>query len=208
MKLPFGRLDALRACVQGRLGEGRFAHTLGVERACVRLGEQLLPAMTDELRVAALLHDITKEYTPEEHILLLRKYGIELTPGEQHMPALLHSRTAPLVIERDFPDVATPDVLSAVACHTAGRVGMSVFEKIVYISDYIEDGRTYPACVQVRTRLYEALSRKDTAPQDALNAAVLCAMDSTIVSLVGRGSVVSEQTFLARNALLTEICRD
>ena len=204
MTVSMSMLERLRDVVRGRLSEARFAHTLGVERAVVRLGRVLLPDAVEELRVAALLHDITKEYSEQEHMALLRKHGIELSEQDRRMPALLHSCTAPLVIERDFPEVATPAVLSAVACHTAGKADMSVFDKILYISDYIEDGRTYSACVQVRTLLFEALEQADVSPQEALNAAVLRALDNTIISLVNRSSIVSEQAILARNALLVE----
>ncbi len=204
MPLTDKTLDALRDRVRGRLSDKRFAHTAGVEQSVKQLAGILLPRCTDELRVAALLHDITKEYSSEEHMALLHKHGMILSENDRHAPALLHSMTAPLVIQRDFPDFATEAVLSAVACHTTGKVGMSIFDKIVFVSDYIEEGRTYTACVAVRNRLFDMLSDGETPPLHALNAAVVAAMDNTIVSLIGRGAVVSEQTFLARNALVAE----
>ncbi len=204
MMLTEKAFDALRDTVRGRLSDKRFAHTVGVERTAKQLAEHLLPACSDELRAAALLHDITKEYSTQEHMALLRKHGIVLSAYDRLSPALLHSMTAPLVIQRDFPDVATENILSSVACHTTGKVGMSLFDKIIFVSDYIEEGRTYSACIAVRNRLFEMLRGGETTPLFALNCAVCAAMDNTIVTLIGRGAIVCEQTFLARNALVAE----
>jgi len=197
-------LDALRAQVQTRLTPRRFAHTLGVEACVARLGERLGLPNVGELRAAALLHDITKEYSEEEHTALLCAHGTVLDGQTRRMTALLHSMTAPLVIRRDFAAFATDAILSAVRCHTTGKVGMTLFDKILFIADYIEDGRTYASCVSVRERLWQALDGASVSPEAALDEAVLASIDHTVSSLLSRGSLVSVDTVLARNALIAE----
>ena len=61
MKFTDEQIDSLRREVGRRLSKKRFAHTLGVEKMAVLLGELCLPDMIDRLHVAALLHDISKE---------------------------------------------------------------------------------------------------------------------------------------------------
>ena len=34
------------------------------------------------------------------------------------------------------------EILNAIACHTTGKPGMTMLEKIIFISDYIEPNRT------------------------------------------------------------------
>ena len=59
------RLDALRGELSSLMSPKRYAHTLGVERMAVRLGQLFCPEKIPQLRAAALLHDITKEESLE-----------------------------------------------------------------------------------------------------------------------------------------------
>lgn len=201
-------LDALRERARATLSHGRYTHTLGVERCVCRLGERLLPEAIPALRAAALLHDITKEYTPEEHRALCEAFGISLPEEALSMPALMHAFTAPLYIRRELPSLACEPILSAIACHTVGRADMTLFDKILFVADYVEDGRTYPACVAVRQHLFASLSDAAQDAQHALDEATLAALENTVSALLSRGKPISVETVMARNALLGRIYRD
>ena len=75
-KLTEERLVSLRAELAGRIGEFRFRHTLGVEEAIASLGVLYLPRDVMRLRVAALLHDLTKEWSAEEQVEFCCKQAI------------------------------------------------------------------------------------------------------------------------------------
>ena len=62
------RIEELRREVSAFQDSRRFSHTLGVEKEAVRLGELFLPEDINRLRVAALLHDITKMYDYEKQL--------------------------------------------------------------------------------------------------------------------------------------------
>jgi predicted HD superfamily hydrolase involved in NAD metabolism len=143
MKYTENQIDFLRLEVGKRLSAKRFSHTLGVERMAVKIGEKCLPDRIDELRVAALLHDISKEYSEAEHLELIKTYNFSLSDEDLASPQLWHSITAPFVVMRDFPEFRGEDILSAVRNHTVGAPSMSVFDEIILLSDYIEDGRRY-----------------------------------------------------------------
>lgn len=196
-------LVALRAAVRARLSEKRYKHTLGVETAAARLAQAFLPEKENDLRAAALLHDIAKELPTEEQLRLIDEGHADVSPAERNMTAILHAYAAPAVILRDFPTFATEEILRAVACHTAGREDMTVFDKIIFIADYTEDGRTYPSCVSVREKL--ARDIKNGEGLCALDMAVLSSVDETVLSLIGRSSLISEKTILTRNAVLTKL---
>ena len=80
---------------------------------------------------------------------------------------------------------------------------MSVFDKIIFIADYIEDGRTYPECINVREMLLTGLENETAeARLSRLDAAVIAALDNTVRELLEKGKIISEKTFMARNSII------
>ena len=196
-------IDKLREDVKTRISAKRYLHTLGVEEMAEHLGGILMPEKLSELRVAALLHDIAKEIPYDEQVLLLRSSDLMYTEEDIATIPAIHSIAAVPVIIRDFPEYATDDVLSAVANHTLGSVGMSVFDEIICISDYAEAGRTYPTCQAVRTYLLENISLNSSYEDNvkSLHIATLSSIDSTISSLEKRGERIHSKTFSTKTYL-------
>ena len=57
------------------------------------------------------------------------------------------------IIARDEFDITDEDTLNAIRFHTTGRAGMSLLEKLIYVSDMIEPGRDFPGVEHIkRTR--------------------------------------------------------
>ena len=125
-------LSYLRESVKNEMGEKRYFHTLEVEKMAARLGEIYAPEQISMLRAAALLHDITKERTTEEHIVICENAGEIVSIGDRKAPKMFHSRTAALVIPSKYPEFDTPEIISAVRYHTTGRENMTLAEKIIY----------------------------------------------------------------------------
>ena len=96
------RFLKLRTAISERIGSRRFAHTLGVESAIVELGERYLPNDIQRLRIAALLHDVTKEWSPEAQIEYCERHKIPLSPEERAVPRILHAKTGAAVALREF----------------------------------------------------------------------------------------------------------
>ena len=163
MKLSSKELSTLREKVRLSLSEKRFLHTLGVEKAARKIAEFCLPDMKDELSVAALLHDIAKEYDTEALLRFIDEDGIILSDVDRLTAAALHSYAAPCVIKKYFPEYATKEILNACRNHTLGSADMSLFEEIIFIADYIEDGRSYDSCINVRDKLYSSFEIGNTA---------------------------------------------
>ena len=203
------RIDELRAKVKGRLSEKRFVHTLGVEDMAVKIGQLCLPDSIDELRVAALLHDISQEYSEAEQFEIAERHNISFTEADLVAPPIWHSITGPLVIADEFPSFASERVLSAVRNHTGGDPDMSVFDEIIFLADYIEDGRAYIMCEQVRNQFFElaaaAQSRDDYI--QALHRATLSSLENTIKWFVLRGRSYHERTEHTRKAIMAKIER-
>ena len=195
-------LSQLRERVSKMLSPSRFQHTLGVERAAAMLAEYLLPQDVTEIRVAALLHDVTKELDYDTELSLFREFGVVLTAEDAETRPAYHSFSAPLYIRKHLPEYATPNVLSAVKNHTLGATDMSTFDKIIHIADYVEEGRTYASSRIVRDFLYSKMDKDNLlASVRALDEAIVMSIDFTVSSLRARGYKVHSRTLETKKAL-------
>ena len=117
----------------------RFNHTLGVSytAACLamRYGENM-----ENARMAGLLHDCAKSYSDDKQLKLCEKYHISITEVEQRNPFLLHGKLGCYLAAEKY-GIENKDILNAIENHTTGRPEMSLLEKIVFVSDYIEPNR-------------------------------------------------------------------
>lgn len=155
------RLEALRRAVSLRLGAHRLRHTLGVEEAIASLGALYLPQDVLRLRAAALLHDITKEWTAEEHISFCRKQNILLSHEEIAAPKVLHAKSGAVVAALDYSEFVDDEIVEAIRQHTVAAPRMSLFSSLLYLADYIEPTRTYPECVALRQAFYEGYNERE-----------------------------------------------
>ena len=192
----------------GLMSEKRYRHTLEVEKMAARLGEILAPEKISVLRAAGLLHDITKEYPVDMHILICAEHGLELTPLDLCAPKTLHARTAALRIPTDYPELAFREVIDCVRWHTTGHAGMSLCEKIVYLADYIDMSRKFEDCVRLRDYFFcEGLEEMTQSEKLAhLDDTLLISYDITIAGLIEKGAPISYDTISARNELAVKKC--
>ena len=56
--------------------------------------------------------------------------------------------------------IVDDEIFSAIYYHTTGKAEMSVFEAIIYLADYIEDGRDFDDCVLLRDFFWDARPEK------------------------------------------------
>ena len=154
-------LDLLRRNLSVRIGEYRFRHTLGVEEAIASLGALYLPHDVIRLRVAALLHDLTKEWTADEQIAFCRKQNLTLSPEECAAPKVLHAKTGAVVAEREYGVYVDPEIITAIREHTVAARDMSLFSSLLYLADYIEPTRIYPECIALRQAFYEGYTEEN-----------------------------------------------
>lgn len=197
-------LDALREAVRGGMSPRRFTHTAAVEEMVARLAALYCPEKTYILRAAALLHDLTKEQRETEQEALCEAHGIELTPADRLAPKTHHAKTAAALIPVKYPAFAHEEVISAVRWHTTGRADMTLGEKLIYLADYIDESRTFPDCVTLRTCFWSARPERMT-PEERLillDDVIILSFDMTVRALLEEGTPISPDTVNARNSLL------
>ena len=202
-------LDELRRKIisNPEISEKRTRHILAVEDMAIRLGKIYVPEKLYILRAAALLHDVTKEYTAEKQIEICRRYGHEPTLSEILSPKLFHAMTAAYLIPDEYPEFNDPEVVSAVRWHTTGKCGMSICEKLIYLADYIDESRTFADCVALRAAFWDAHPEEmdHTARIRHLYRILIQSVDRTVLALIKDDSPISPDSIHMRNDLLARL---
>ena len=202
------KISALRKKVAESMSEKRFFHTAEMEKMAIRLGELYAPDKIPMLRAAALLHDITKEKSTEEHLAILKANGVELTRLDKISPKTLHARTAEYVIRDEFPEFYTDgELLNCVRKHTTGDEQMTLCEMIIYLADYIDMSRTFDDCVRLREYFLSAEPEKmnEEEKYKHLLKTLVLSFDMTLMALIDEGYPISRQSVDARNALICKL---
>ena len=126
-------LKQAKELVRGRLSDKRYEHTLNVRKMAVKLAKRY-GVDEDKAALAALLHDSAKEISKDEMRAIMRAHP-ELAEGGEERPTPVWHGICAAILARTEWGVEDEAVLSAIACHTAGKPGMSRLDKIVYLAD-------------------------------------------------------------------------
>lgn len=194
--------DALRKEIVNFVGEKRVPHVLGTEKECLELAGifGMSDADREKLAFAALLHDITKSFTPEEHEAFAQSRRLCLPGANTDSPKTLHAVTGAYMAEELFPDDVDDTVFSAIRWHTTGKADMTLTEKLMYLADYIEPTRTFPDCVKLREYFYSRIGEDDKIT--VLDDTLILSFDMTVTELIESGQPIHPDTVAARNYLI------
>lgn len=131
------------------LTDKRLLHSLLVAATARELA-RLHGMNVDQAAMAGLMHDCAKCMPLAQQQRIARESRLLLDKETLQSENLLHGPVGAVVAEREF-GVRDPNVLSAIRCHTTGKVGMLPLDMIVYLADKIEPSRrSYPALEKVR----------------------------------------------------------
>ena len=82
---------------------------------------------------------------------------------------------------------------------------MSVFDEILFLADFIEDGREYHDSLLTRNYVFDNMRIGNiTENVLILHKACLMEIDSTIAHLKELGKAISKKTLLAKESLLSK----
>lgn len=151
-------IEEMRKKVKKQLDAYRYRHTLGVMYTAASLAMKYEVDMQQAM-TAGLLHDCAKCIADEKKIQMCRTYQIALTETELVNTALIHPKLGAYLAEAEY-GIKDQEILRAIESHTTGRPKMSILEKILYIADYIEPGRSEaPNLALVRRLAFEDIDR-------------------------------------------------
>ena len=185
-------VEKIKERLKERQPQGRYQHTLGVVKAACNLANHYGLSI-EKARIAALLHDYAKDLTEEELISYIRSHNLEVDQSLLETYQLLHGIVGAHMAKIEF-QIEDEDILQAIKYHTTGRLDMRPLEKIIYLSDFIEENREFPGVNSLRELAY-----KD------LDCGLLQGFNNTIKFLLKTDKVLHSNTVEARNQILRKL---
>lgn len=114
----------------------RYEHSVSVMYTAAALAMRY-GADIERIMTAGLMHDCAKCIPNEEKLRLCREYGLFVSTVEEKNPELLHGKLGAWLLRHQY-HIEDEQILSAITYHSTGRPEMTIFDKIIYIADYIE----------------------------------------------------------------------
>ena len=120
-------LKQAKELVRGRLSDKRYEHTINVKKMAVKLAKHY-GTDPEQAALAALLHDAAKELPKDEMRAIMQAYPEYAQGGEARPTPVWHGICAAILARTEW-GVTDEAVLSAIACHTAGKADMTSAER-------------------------------------------------------------------------------
>ena len=180
--------------LEARLTKKRFRHTEGVAECAKNLALRY-GADPDAAELAGWVHDCMKQEKLTAMQALVSENAAILAgyPVDEYMLEsgnLLHGPAGAVFAAKHY-GITDAAILSAVVCHTTGKPGMSVLDKILFLADYIESLRDFPGVEDIRR-----------AAGKNLDMACIIAYDNTIRHLAEEHEYLHPLTIEGRNDLI------
>ncbi|MCM1514522.1 MAG: bis(5'-nucleosyl)-tetraphosphatase (symmetrical) YqeK [Anaeroplasma bactoclasticum] len=165
----------------------RFYHTLGVLEKALELNRiHHLGLSKEQIEDASLFHDIAKLQSQNQMMDIIKSHYPHLYENLLAYPAIWHAFVGAVIAKEQY-GIQDSSVLNAILYHTTGRPKMTNLEKLIFISDYVENGRSGIAFERARK----------IANQD-LDSAIIVILEQTFAYLKEKGEHIyplSQETY-------------
>jgi predicted HD superfamily hydrolase involved in NAD metabolism len=171
------------------IGLKRYNHSLGVMNVATKLAVKY-DCDVEKAKTAGVLHDCAKFRDKSQLFDAAKHFNLKIDRIMQKNTELIHGPLGAKIANACY-GIDDLEVLDAIKYHTIGRENMSMLDKIIYIADYIEPGRSFPGVEEIREIVFLDLD-------DAIKKA----MDNTILFLIKDNKLIHPDTINARNYML------
>ena len=141
---------------KSNMTEDRFEHCIGVSKTAQKLAE-LNQYDEDKAALAGFIHDYAKQVSVEEYREVIKTKGFDQDLLNWNR-SIWHGIVGTYFIQRDLK-ITDSEILTAVRRHTTADVEMTTLDKIVFMADYIEPGRSFPGVEEARKITYANLDK-------------------------------------------------
>jgi predicted HD superfamily hydrolase involved in NAD metabolism len=132
----------------------RLNHILGVYRKAMELS-RFHKVDSLQSQISALFHDYTKNNSLEFHLSVLDK---KIINKYKQATFMYHAFSAPIVLEKEFK-INDKKILNAIRKHVWGHKTMNKLDKIIFLSDKLENNRDFPQVNYFRKLAFEDLDQ-------------------------------------------------
>ncbi|MCI8395178.1 MAG: hypothetical protein HFE89_01190 [Acutalibacter sp.] len=120
----------------------------------------------------------------------MEQFGIMLSQAQRHNPKLWHALSGAAYVEYVL-GVGDREVVEAIACHTGGKSGMGLLDKVLFVADYISADRDYPGVERMRE-----------LAKSSLEEAMVEGIAFTVAEKTGERQTLDPQSICAYNEAL------
>ena len=190
--------DCIKKTLKESLSEERYNHTLGTADCANKLAKKY---GLDEKKayLAGLLHDCAKCKSNDELLKIIKQELKNIDEGELQNYKTLHAPVGEY-FARTMYNIDDSEILNAIRYHTIGRVNMSLFEKIIFLADKIEENTRDK---KYSEEIWQILDKNKG--ETGLDMALFRCFSETIKSLVNRELKICKTTIDVYNELLDKV---
>lgn len=182
--------EKYKELLRNLLDDYRYNHSLAVADEARRLAVKY-GADEDKAYLAGLLHDVTKNYSKEEHLQIFSRFDIILSDVEKNAQKLWHAISGSVYV-REILGITDEEIINSIRYHTTGKREMSILELLIFVADFTSADRNYPDVDVMR-----GLADK------SLYDAAIYALNYTINDLKNKGATVHPDTLSAYEYLIS-----
>jgi predicted HD superfamily hydrolase involved in NAD metabolism len=137
----------------------RFEHSLRVRDTALSLAA-LNNCSSEKAEVASLLHDVARDMPLDDMQDILIKSGSHTDMSDPIFQShqLLHAFVGREIAEKEF-GIEDAEILRSIELHTTGGESMSVLDKVLFVADFIEPGRSFSGVDEGRELAYNDLDK-------------------------------------------------
>ena len=169
----------------------RYEHCIRVKAMAIKLA-RIYGIDEVNAKFAGLLHDVAKNMDGSELVDYCNRNGIETDEIKLSSPGMLHAEVGADIAEKKFG--ANKEIVQAIKYHTLANENMTGLDKIIYISDLIEEGRELPGLEPIREEAYKDLDK-----------ALVLSLEYCINNVKERGKQIHPQSERALEAAKSRI---
>ena len=190
--------DCIKKTLKESLSEERYNHTLGTADCALKLAKKY---GLDEKKayLAGLLHDCAKCKSNDELLKIIKQELKNIDEGELQNYKTLHAPVGEY-FARTMYNIDDSEILNAIRYHTIGRVNMSLFEKIIFLADKIEENTRDK---KYSEEIWQILDKNKC--ETGLYMSLFMCFSETIKSLVNRELKICKTTIDVYNELLDKV---
>lgn len=168
------------------LNEKRLVHSIGVAKTAKALAEKY-GEDSETAERAGLLHDAAKFIPHEKALAMCDELEADIDPIERTIAPLVHPKLGAELVKCLF-GIQEGKITSAIRCHTVGKPNMSLLDKIIFVADMCEEGRSFPGADEIRKEAFENL-----------DSAVLMCVNKTIEFNHSKGAFIHPMAYVLRD---------
>lgn len=149
-------IESIKKDLKESLSEFRYEHSIKVANEAKKLAKHY-HYDEEKAYVAALVHDIAKEFSDEENKLWIEKYHVSSEYLLPEFKNIVHAEIGAFVVKEKYH--FDDEICNAVRYHAIGKFPMSLLDKIIFVADKIARDIKNPILEKEKVLAYQDLDK-------------------------------------------------